>query len=66
MSRPERRLVAYDRHGRVVDDPRWVSLDVLVETQLDDGSLVSTPEPTRGIGRPLDCSRRELEENVET
>lgn len=64
MSRPERRLILGDRHGPVADRPDWVSLDVLVEVQLDDGTRVSTPHHQYSLGRPLDCSQRELAESV--
>lgn len=61
MSRPERRLVVGNRHGLVADWPDWVSLDVLLEFELEDGTLVSTPEAKWQRGGPLDCSRPELE-----
>jgi hypothetical protein len=64
VSRPERRLVLADRHGPVTDRPDWVSLDVLVEFQLDDGTSVSPSEATYMRGGPVDCSRQELEESV--
>jgi hypothetical protein len=64
MSRPERRLILTNEHGPVTDRPDWVSLDVLVEYQLDDGRWVSPSEAKWQRGGPLDCSRRELEEDI--
>jgi hypothetical protein len=65
FSKPGHGLALGDHRGRPVTDwPDWVSLDVLVEVQLDDGGRVSPPEPRYGIGWPLDCSRQELEESV--
>lgn len=59
--------MAYDRDGNVVhemDGVPWVSLDVHVEAELDDGRRVSTPEPTWGLGGPLEGPDGELEERV--
>jgi hypothetical protein len=64
MSRPDRRIILVDEHGPVTDRPDWVSLDVLVEYQLDDGTWVSPPEAKWQRGGPLDCSRHELEEDI--
>jgi hypothetical protein len=64
MSRPERRLILANEHGPVTDRPDWVSLDVLVEYQLDDGRSVSPSEVKWQRGGPLDCSRHELEEDI--
>jgi hypothetical protein len=64
LSGPGRRLILADRRGPVTDRRDWVSLDVLVEVQLDDGRWVSPPEATHMRGGPLDCSRRELEETI--
>ena len=63
MSPPGRGLILGNRDGPVTD-PDWVSLDVLVQFELDDGTTVSPPEHTFGRGGPLDCSRRELEESI--
>ena len=57
-------MTVVDQHGRVNPDPNFVSLDVLVEVQLDDGTSVSPAEPTYARGGPLDCSRAELEEAI--
>ena len=64
MSRPERRLILGNRHGPVTDRPDWVSLDVLVEFQLDDGTWVSPSEARYQRGGPLDLSRHELDEEI--
>jgi hypothetical protein len=64
MSRPERRLILVNEHGPVTDRPDWVSLDVLVEYQLDNGTWVSAPEAKWQRGGPLDCSRRALEQDI--
>jgi len=64
MSRPGRGVVLVDRHGAVTDRPDWVSLEVFLEVLLDDGSRLSPQESTYVLGRPLDCSRQELENNV--
>jgi hypothetical protein len=64
MSRPERRLMLANEHGPVTDRPDWVSLDVLVEYQLDDGRWLSPSEAKWQRGGPLDCSRHELEEHI--
>jgi hypothetical protein len=64
MSRPDRRIILVDEHGPVTDRPDWVSLDVLVEYQIDDGTWVSPPEAKWQRGGPLDASRHELEEDI--
>lgn len=64
QSRPGRRVIPANRHGPVTDQPDWVSLDALVEVELDDGRSVSPPERPTCAGAPLDCSRRELEEGI--
>jgi hypothetical protein len=64
MSRPERRIMLANEHGPVTDRPDWVSLDVLVEYQLDDESWVSPSEVKWQRGGPLDCSRDELEDDI--
>jgi hypothetical protein len=64
MSGPDRRIILVDEHGPVTDQPDWVSLDVLVEYQLDDGRWVSPPEAKWQRGGPLDGSRHELEEHI--
>ena len=68
FSPPERRLVAYDRDGNVVhemDGVPWVSLDVHVEAELDDGRRVfSTPEPRWALGGPLEDPDQDLEDRV--
>lgn len=64
MSRPDRRIILVDEHGPVTDQPDWVSLDVLVEYQLGDGTWVSPPEAKWQRGGPLDCSRHELEGDI--
>lgn len=61
MSDPGRGLVLCNEDGPVTDHPEWVSLDVLVQFQLDSGDTVSRPDPSFARGGPLDCSRRELE-----
>ena len=60
MSGPERRLVVGNADGPITDWPEWVSLDVRVEFELDDGTRVSTAEAKFQRGGPLDCSRDEL------
>jgi hypothetical protein len=64
MSRLGRRLILVNEHGTVTDRPDWVSLDVLVECQLDDGRWVSPSDVKWQRGGPLDCSRHELEEDI--
>lgn len=64
MSRLDRRIMLVDKRGPVTDRPDWVSLDVLVEYQLDDGTWVSSPEAKWQRGGPLDRSRRELEADI--
>ena len=64
QSRPGRRVIPANRHGPVTDQPDWVSLDAIVEVELDDGRSVSPPERPTCAGAPLDCSRRELEEGI--
>jgi hypothetical protein len=64
MSRLGRRLILANEHGPVTDRPDWVSLDVLVECQLDDGRWVSPSDANWQRGGPLDCSRHELEEDI--
>ena len=44
MSGPERRLVVGNADGPLTDWPEWVSLDVRVEFELDDGTRVSTAD----------------------
>ena len=61
MSGPEHRLLVGNADGLITDWPEWVSLDVRVEFELDDGTRVSTPEPKWSSGGPIDCSREELE-----
>ena len=48
----------------VTDQPDWVSVDVFVDVELDDGRLVSRPRPAYIRGGPLDCTRRELDETI--
>jgi hypothetical protein len=64
MSRPERRLILIAPDGSVADCPEWVSLDVLVEFELDDRRWVSPSEAKWQRGGPLDRSRSELEEDI--
>jgi hypothetical protein len=69
MSSPERRLVLADRNGPVTDQPDWVSVDVLVEFELEDDASarrwwVSPSEAKWQRGGPLDCSRHELEADI--
>jgi hypothetical protein len=64
MSRPERRLILANEDGPVTDGDDWVSLDVLVEYQLDNGGWVSPSEAKWQRGGRLDCSRHELEEEI--
>jgi hypothetical protein len=64
MSTPDHRIILADERGPVTDQPHWVSLDVLVEYQLDDGTWVSSPEAKWRRGGPLACSRHELEEHI--
>ena len=42
------------------DHPDWVSLDVPLEFELDDGTWVSTAQAKRQRGGPLGCSREQL------
>jgi hypothetical protein len=64
MSKPEHRLRVGDRHGRLLDSPDWLSLDIQVAFELDDSRRVSAPEPCYMMGGPLDCTRAEFEERV--
>ena len=64
MSGPEHRLLVGNAGGLITDWPEWVSLDVRVEFELDDGTRVSTPEPKWSSGGPIDCSREELEARI--
>jgi len=64
MSGPEHRLLVGNADGLITDWPEWVSLDVRVEFELDDGTRVSTPEPKWSSGGPIDCSREELEARI--
>jgi hypothetical protein len=61
MSEPGRGLMLCNEDGPVADHPEWVSLEVLVQLQLDSGDTVSRPDPSFARGGPLDLSRRELE-----
>jgi hypothetical protein len=61
MSEPGRGVTLWNESGPVTDQPEWVSLDVLVQVQLDSGEIVARRDPSFGRGGPLDFSRRELE-----
>lgn len=64
MSRPEHRLILGNRYGPVTDRPDWVSLDVLLEFELDDGTWVATAPAKWQRGGPLNCSREQLEQAI--
>ena len=52
--------------GSVPDLSDWLSLQIQVEFELDDARRVSAPEPIYGIGGPLNCTRAEFEERVQS
>ena len=63
LSDPGRGVSLADRDGTPIDRPGWASLDVAVEVRLDDATSVPVPD-AYVMGRPLDCSRAELEQSV--
>lgn len=64
LSRPEERLVVVNKDGPRTDWPEWVSLDVQVQFELDDGTRVSTERAKWQSGGPLNRSRDQLDHDI--